>query len=135
MDDTSTPPLAPFEVSDTTIIAGIVLVVAGLVFTRLKEWEAQLPTKHIRAARLAAYRVRHRWRKADGPKLREIGLSPVGERALQRAEAVRVRGRGVISRHRSHEVVMRGVSRWMYAYLSPATPPGAANSTGKQSAA
>jgi len=57
---------------------------------------ASTQKKHERAELLAAYRLRHRWKASDVPRLRTLNLSAV---AVRRAAKLRGRGRPVVAAH------------------------------------
>ena len=56
--------------------------------------KALIEREHERAELLAVYRLRHRWKASDAPKLRKLKISPVAERRLANLSG---RGRPVIA--------------------------------------
>lgn len=108
------------ELSAMAVAFGLVIVA---IVSQIEKWSQEMPDAHRRAARLQAYRRRHQWRKADVPKLRDLGVCAPAERRLQRIESGKGRGRGVIGKYRAPDVLLRAGISYLNAHFDPATPP------------
>jgi len=98
----------------------LAVMIVGLLVYIMSSWEAWQDA-HIRQTRLAAYRRRARWRKADLPRLVELGIP---RRRIERIiDANRCRGRGVVPRYQSLDAMMTEMAAQFGALLSPETPP------------
>ena len=107
-------------------LAGLVILVslaATGIITRVQNWLEELPAAHRRGARLQACRRRHQWRKADVPKLRDLGVCKPAEMRLRRIESASGRGRGVIGKYQSPDAVVIAVIKYLSALFSPMTAP------------
>jgi hypothetical protein len=87
------------------------LVVIGLslffLASALSHWDS-LRESHRKSELLKAYRLRYKWRKADIPKLRELGVGKVAEPRINRIQAAGGGGRGVIRRFQSLDETLAG---------------------------
>jgi hypothetical protein len=108
------------------ILGVIVLLVFAYVMASWEAWQEA----HARQARLTAYRRRARWRKADLPRLIELGIPR--HRIERNIDANRCRGRGVVPHYQSLDVMMTEIAVQAGVLLSPETPPHARLATLKQ---
>jgi hypothetical protein len=63
-----------------------------------REWP-RAEEEHLRKARLRAYRNRHRWRKADIPRLLKLGVNIAAQRRMARILESKSSGRGVVGEY------------------------------------
>lgn len=82
-----------------------------------KSWQED----HERKARLTAYRRRQRWRKADVPRLVELGIPR--HRIERIIDGNRRRGRGVVPRYQSLDAMMAESTEQFGILFAPETPP------------
>ncbi|MBV9826968.1 MAG: hypothetical protein JO001_15020 [Alphaproteobacteria bacterium] len=109
-----------------TALEGIapVIVLVGVALLALYRWIVESDRKaqrnHIRGERLAAYRVRHRWKPSDIRPLLSIGVSEVAQR---RMAALKGRGRPVVKPHRPFEgELVDKLTRFCNLFRPDATP-------------
>lgn len=78
---------------------------------------------HQRAARLKAYRLRHRWKKGDEGRLQAVGISEVARRRFNRIKLMKGRGRPVVPRYHPLGEQFIGLIKALDILFSPSTPP------------
>jgi hypothetical protein len=108
------------------ILAVIILFVLAYITESWESWQEA----HNRQARLTAYRRRTRWRKADLPRLVELGIPR--HRIERIIGANRCRGRGVVPHHQTLDAAMTEMAAQFGILLSSETPPHARLATLKQ---
>lgn len=101
-----------------------VVIAAGLVMLALYRWAEEAARnaeeKHLRAERLAAYKVRHRWKTSDMRPLLTIGVSPPAQR---RMAVLRGKGRPVVKKHRPWEdMLCDRLATWCKLLREDSTP-------------
>lgn len=111
------------RLNDSSALAIIVGLAIIMIATRIQDWLEELPAAHRRGARLQACRRRHQWRKADVPKLRDLGVRKPAEARLRRIESASGRGRGVIGKYQPPDVVLISLIENLNALFSSTTAP------------
>jgi hypothetical protein len=101
-----------------------IAIAVGIAMVALYRWAGEVARnaheKHLRAERLAAYRVRHRWKASDIRPLLTIGIS---EPAQRRMAALKGKGRPVVKPHRPLEDVLSDrLTSWFNLLREDATP-------------
>lgn len=105
------------QLTPTVIVAGIAVIV---LYRWVKKTAQTAEAKHLRAERLAAYRVRHRWKTSDIRPLLTIGVSAPAQR---RMAALQGTGRPVVQAHRPLEdVLCDRITSWNNLLREDATP-------------
>jgi hypothetical protein len=108
----------------TKAFGGLLIFIALCWFVvNYKSLYEEFQTAHRRGALLKAYRSRRRWRKADVPKLRKLGVCAAAEKLLRRLEGEKGRGRGVVSHYRSPDDFLSAGAKHFDAFLAPETAP------------
>jgi hypothetical protein len=108
------------------ILKGIepIAVAVGLVMVALYQWAEKAARtaeeKHLRAERLAAYRLRHVWKASDIRPLLTVGVSQAAQR---RIASLHGRGRPIVKQHRSLEDVLSDqITNWSNLLCEDSTP-------------
>jgi hypothetical protein len=122
----SLPPRDPAEPNFAELLEGLtpMVVAAGLAMVVLYRWAEETAhnaqEKHLRAERLAAYRVRRRWKASDIRPLLTIGVNAPAQR---RIAALQGTGRPVVRPHRPlEEVLSEKLTSWFNLLREDATP-------------
>lgn len=98
-------------------LGAVVLLVCAWIMMSWESWREG----HARQARLTAYRRRQHWRKADVPRLVELGIPRY--RIERTIDANKCRGRGVVHRYLSLDDKMAELAEQFGVLLAPETPP------------
>ena len=101
-----------------------IAVLAGMAYLAFRDWteesEHKAQAAHLRAERLAAYKVRHRWKAGDVRPLLSIGVNGAAQR---RMAVLKGRGRPVVKPHRPLEDLLYDkLTNWMIPFRDDATP-------------
>ena len=101
-----------------------IVIAVGIAVAVLYRWAEEAARnaqeKHLRAERLAAYRVRHSWKTSDMRPLLTIGVSQSVQR---RMAALHGKGRPVVKPHRPlEEVLCDKLTTWCNLLREDATP-------------
>jgi hypothetical protein len=124
-------PIGPLWGEDEKARDNFILgVVVFLVFAYIMASWASWQKAHDRKARLAAYGRRTRWRKADVPRLVELGIPR--HRIERIIDGNKQRGRGVVPRYQSLDAMMMEMAEKFGVLLAPQTPPHLRRATLKQ---
>jgi hypothetical protein len=111
-----------FKVTFEWVLPAALLL--GAAYSAFCRWVAEAARKaeadHLRGERLAAYRVRHKWKASDLRPLLSIGVSEVAQHRMARLKG---KGRPVVKSHRPlGNLLCDNLTNWSLLFRDDVTP-------------
>jgi hypothetical protein len=116
----STSPSVSAELEVEQMLAGLFIVVLASLKQSPVSWAENLERAYLHAQLLAAYRLRHAWRKSDIPRLKSLG---VNSSALTRIERLAGRGRPVVRPYQPLDVAIVTKLSAFQSFVDPDVSP------------